>query len=43
MVSWAPSLNIIIIIIIIIIIFIITPMSDHNRISPNNTNTISTR
>ena len=40
MVSWAPSLNIIIIIIIIIII---TPMSDHNRISPNNTNTISTR
>ena len=46
MVSWAPSLNIIIIIIIIIviiIIIIITPMSDHNRISPNNTNTISTR
>ena len=39
MVSWAPSLNII----IIIIIIIITPMSDHNRISPNNTNTISTR
>ena len=46
MVSWAPSLNIIIIIIIIviiIIIIIITPMSDHNRISPNNTNKISTR
>ena len=42
MVSWAPSLNIIIIIIIIIIITI-TPISDHNRISPNNTNTISTR
>ena len=47
MVSWAPSLNIIIIIIviiiIIIIIIIITPMSDHNRISPNNTNMNSTR
>ena len=51
MVSWAPSLNIIIIVIIIIIIIIITiiiiiiitPMSDHDRISPNNTNTASTR
>ena len=49
MVSWAPSLNIIIIIIIIviiiiiIIIIIITSMSDHDRISPNNTNMISTR
>ena len=46
MVSWAPSLNIIIIIIviiIIIIIIIITSMSDQERISPNNTNMISTR
>ena len=49
MVSWAPLLNIIIIIIIIviiiiiIIIIIITPMSDQDRISPNNTNKISTR